>query len=90
MTAADNGSVVEINLNSAAIAALDAATGLIGIGGSLTTLDGLANNEYTFGWTNNETETTQLRLTLVPEPSSVLLCLTAIFATLMRRQRKEC
>ena len=40
MTAADMGSVVEITLNSAAIAALDAATGLIGIGGSLTTLDG--------------------------------------------------
>ena len=48
MTAADNGSVVEITLNSSAIAALDAATGLIGIGGSLTTLDGLANDEHTF------------------------------------------
>jgi hypothetical protein len=91
MTAADMGSVVEISLNAAAISALDAATGLIGFGGSITTLDGLANDEYVFGWTNgwltNQIETTQLRLTLVPEPSSVVLCLAATFATLMRRRR---
>jgi hypothetical protein len=89
MTAADNSSVVEITLNAAAISALDSATGLIAIGGLLTTLDGLANNEYTFGWTNNETETTQLRLTLVPEPSSGLRCLAAIFAILMLRSRSR-
>ena len=44
-----HGNVVEITLNPAAIAALDSATGLIGIGGSLTTLDGVANSEFTFG-----------------------------------------
>jgi large repetitive protein len=73
MTAADNGREVEITLNSNAIAALDAATGLIAIGGSLTTLDGLANDEYTFAWTSLGTETTQLRLTLVPEPATLML-----------------
>lgn len=73
MTAADIGRIVEITLNSSAIAALDAATGLIGIGGSITTLDGLANNEYTFAYSNSGTETTQLRLTLVPEPTTLLL-----------------
>ena len=87
MTAADMGSVVEITLNSAAIAALDSATGLIGIGGSFTTLDGLANNEYTFGTSGSITDVSQLRLTLVPEPSSILLCLAGFFAIQLRRKR---
>jgi hypothetical protein len=90
MTAADMGSVIEITLNPSAIAALDAATGLIGIGGSITTLDGLANEEYTFGGSNAGTETTELRITLVPEPSSILLGLAGIFATLIRRHGREC
>jgi hypothetical protein len=87
MTAADMGSVVEIPLNAAAISALDAATGLIGIGGSLTTLDGLANNEVAFGSSGNPTDITELRITLVPEPSSLLLCLAGIFGTQLRRRR---
>ena len=86
MTAADLSSVVEITLNAAAISALDGATGLIGIGGSLTTLDGLANNEFTFGSSGNATDTTELRITLVPEPSSALLCLAGIFGTHLRRR----
>ena len=86
MTAADLGSVVEITLNAAAISALDGATGLIGIGGLLTTLDGLANNEFTFGSSGNATDTTELRITLVPEPSSALLCLAGIFGTQLRRR----
>ena len=45
MTAADSGNVVEIELNSSAIAALNAAIGLFGIGGSITTLDNLSNVE---------------------------------------------
>jgi hypothetical protein len=73
MAAADQGSVIEIDLNSTAISALDAATGLIAIGGSLTTLDALANNEYAFGWSNYLPEVadiSELRLTVVPEPST--------------------
>jgi len=85
MTAADMGTVVEITLNPAAIAALDAATGLIGFGGSLTTLDGLPNDEFTFGSSGTVTDTTELRLTLVPEPSSAVLCALGILATQLRR-----
>ena len=73
MTVADQGKVIEITLNAAAISALDAATGLIGIGGSLTTLDSLPNLEATFAGTNSGTEITRLQLTLVPEPSTLLL-----------------
>ena len=85
MTAADNGSVVEITLNSAAISALDAATGLIGIGGSITTLDGLANDELTFGGTVNGTEITELRI-IVPEPSTLILFAISAFSLLGRRK----
>ena len=86
MTAADMGQVVEITLNSSAIAALDAATGLVGIGGSLTTLDDLANDEFTFAASGFNNYPTELRLTLVPEPSTAFLCLAGIFASLLRRQ----
>ena len=87
MTAADMGTVVEITLNASAIAALDAATGLIGIGGSLTTLDGLANNEYTFGTSGSITDISQLRITLVPEPSTLVLL--GIGALSLLGQRKS-
>jgi hypothetical protein len=91
MTAADQESVIEINLNSAAISALDAATGLIAIGGSITTLDGLANNEFVFGWTDylpEVSDLSELRLTLVPEPSALTLLGIALLALCAGRRRK--
>jgi hypothetical protein len=91
MTAADKGSVVEITLNSSAIAALNAATGLIGIGGSLTTLDGAANDKIVFGGTGfSDTfppDMSQLRLTLVPEPSTLFLLAIGAVSLLGRRRR---
>jgi large repetitive protein len=89
MTAADNGSVIEITLNSSAIAALDAATGLIGIGGRLTTLDAVANEEYTFAWTQFGGEISQLRLLVVPEPSTFLL-IGILAISLLGYRRREC
>jgi hypothetical protein len=65
--------VVEILLNPSAIAAMNATHGLFGLGGSITTLDALANDEFTFAWTSLGTEITQLRITYVPEPSTLLL-----------------
>jgi hypothetical protein len=88
MTAADMGTVVEITLNPAAIAALDSATGLIGIGGWLTTLDGVANSEFTFGSSGSATDTTELRITLVPEPSSAILCFVASLVLMLRERRR--
>jgi hypothetical protein len=88
MTAADQGTVVEITLNAAAIAQLDAATGLIGIGGSLTTLDGVPNAEFTFGSSGSVGDISELRLTLVPEPSNAIICIAASLA-LIRRVRSR-
>jgi PEP-CTERM motif len=89
MTAADNATVVEITLNSSAIAALDAATGLIGLGGSITTLDDLANNEFIFAYSEIGNEITQLRLTLVAEPSTILLLGIGAISLLGYRKAKS-
>ena len=89
MTAADNGSVIEITLNSSAIAAMNSIHGLFGIGGSITTLDGVANNELTFGWSHQGNPITQLRLTLVPEPSTLLLLGIGAISLLGRRKAKS-
>jgi len=81
------GAVVEIDLNASALAALNSTHGLFAFGASITTLDNVANDEYAFGWTNNGSELTELRLTLVPEPGSALLFVTAIFGYSLRRER---
>jgi large repetitive protein len=73
MTAADQGFVVEIPLNASAIAAMNSSHGLFAFGGSITTLDDLANRELAFGHSGNDQGTTELRFTLVPEPSTLFL-----------------
>jgi hypothetical protein len=83
------GSVVEISLNSSAVAAMNSTHGLFGIGGSLTTLDGLANNEYTFGTSGSITDLSQLRLTLVPEPSTLFLLGIGAISLLGYRKAKS-
>jgi hypothetical protein len=88
MTATDMGTIVEITLNPAAIAALDAATGFIAIGGSLTTLDGVSNSEFTFGSSGSVADITELRITLVPEPSSAVLFSVASLALIRRGRRR--
>src|SRR4051812_12524099 len=87
MTAADNGTIVEITLNSSAINALNAALGrLFALGGSLITLDTIPNDEYTFRFAT-DLDITQLRLTLVPEPSTLILLATAAIGLFTRKPR---
>lgn len=91
MTAADMGSVVEIELTSAAIAALNNFHGRIAIGGKLTTLDKLPNLEWLFSGTYHglNGELTELRLTLIPEPTSLaLFSLAAVLLGVNRRQHR--
>lgn len=87
MSAADNGTVVEIPLNSAAVAAMNASSGLFGMGGSITTLDSIPNEEYEFGWSFTTNEIVQLRLSLVPEPSSATLCILSALSLICVRKR---
>lgn len=91
-TAADNGVVVEIGLNAAGIAALDAAVANFVLGGLLTSLtaSGL-NYEIFFGNTDPPGEgpgTRQLVIEMTPEPGTgLLLGLGLIAITSARRSR---
>ena len=74
MTVADVGQTIEIPLNASAIAAMNSNHGLFGIGGSITTLDAVASTEFLFAGSGGiGGERVELRLTLVPEPSSFTL-----------------
>ncbi len=77
-TSAVNGTFVEINLNSAAIAALNLASDLFAFGGTITTLNGIPDEETLFAFSSNNLSDTQLEVTVVPEPSTVLLLAAGI------------
>ncbi len=85
-----NGALVEIDLNSAAIDAMNLAPGLFAFGGALTTLNGFADEETVFAFSDaGILSDTQLDLVLIPEPNtSVLLAAgLAVLGALGRRQR---
>jgi hypothetical protein len=89
MTRFDIGTVVEIPLNASAIAALDAANGPIAIGGSITTLDADESWQTLFSGSSNPQNISQLRLTLVPEPSTLFLFGMAAISLLGYRKAKS-
>jgi hypothetical protein len=73
ISAQDNGTVVEIQLNQTGINALNSANGEFAIGGSVTTLGfGSGDQERLFGLTDAGM-VRQLELTLVPIPAAVWL-----------------
>jgi hypothetical protein len=92
---ADNGTFVQIVLNAAAIAAINAhAGGLFAIGGSITSLDADATNtEALFRFTNGlPSSDTQLLLSTapIPEPASYALMIAGlgIVAVAIRRCKR--
>jgi len=73
VSVADNGTLVTISLNSAAMSAITTASGsALAFGGALTSLGG-ATNEFVFGFTGTGTPTRSLVITTttVPEPSAL-------------------
>jgi hypothetical protein len=73
ISAQDNGTLVEIQLNQAGITALNSASGEFAMGGLVTTLGfGSGDQERVFGGTDAGM-TRQLELTLVPIPAAVWL-----------------
>lgn len=73
-TRADVGTIVEIPLSAAAITAMNNSHSRFAIGGKLTTIDGSPTDEKIFAWTNyGSSHITELRLTLIPEPTCIAL-----------------
>ena len=90
-SAADNGVDVEIALNAAGVAALDAAVGKFVLGGLLTSLDHppALVEELFFGNTDPPGEgpqTRQLIVVLTPEPGTGLLLALGLVAVSARRR----
>lgn len=93
VSAADNGSVIEIVLNGAALAALNSSDGMFLFGGALSTLNGSAD-QYVFGFSMVSfvpDHTRQLVLDVspaeVPEPSTGLLMAAGVVLFLVARMR---
>jgi hypothetical protein len=82
VSAADNGTVVEIALGGAAIADLNAATGLLLLGGALDTIGG-TSDQYVFGFSMagfvaDHTRQLVLDVSSVAEPSSLSLIVLSL------------
>lgn len=95
VSTADNGTFVTINLNAAALAALNANSGTFSVGGDLSgNPSGLI-----FGYTFNSFPPTATQLVLqtnapsaVPEPTTMLLFgtgLTGVAATVRKRRQRQ-
>ena len=70
---ADNGRFVEISLNAAGLAALNASGGMFAVGGAITTLDGVVNPESLFAASALSfpgPNGAQLVISSVPEPAA--------------------
>lgn len=96
VSGADDGTVVEIPLNAAALAALNASRGRFLFGGALGTLADLEDvPEFVFGFSmvSVEGDTTRQLVLDVPEPSTFVLSCAAAVALAVRsrfgRRRRQ-
>jgi hypothetical protein len=70
----DIGTTLSIPLNAAGLSAINAVLeSHFALGGAITTLNGVQDDEYLFGFSNGSSNHTRLELTVVPEPHTALL-----------------
>lgn len=98
-TNADNGTTISIDLNSAALAAINASINAslgsnFALGGAITTLNASDDEEFLFAFTHTQSGVIQfsrLRLTTqlrpVPEPATLLLLAGALLVLTLVRTR---
>lgn len=91
VSAADNGFVVEIVLNTAALADLNSAAGLFLFGGALDTLTGTAD-QHVFGFSmadfvSDHTRQLVLDIRSVPEPSLLFATALGVLGLAWRERR---
>ncbi len=94
VSAADNGFIVEIVLNSAALAELNSATGLFLFGGALGTLSG-TEDQHVFGFSmasfvSDHTRELVLDVQSVPEPSLLVALALGVLGLAWRERRWRC
>lgn len=89
VSSADNGRFVTIDLNAAALAALDAARGgRFAVGGAITTIDGPPRRtQNVFGWTPATAVPGNTTLEIVPEPGAAAVLSVITAAAVLRRRR---
>jgi large repetitive protein len=91
-TSASLGTTASISLNAAGLAALQAAFGgAFAVGGAVTTLNGVADDEYVFGFSHITPNQTRLEITTqdaVPEPGTWLLFGTGVALLATRRMKQ--
>jgi hypothetical protein len=93
VSSADNGRFVTIDLNPAALSALDAARGgQFAVGGAITTIDQPPRRtQNLFGWTPATAIPGNTTLEIVPEPgAAAVVIVIAVPALLRRRRRRSC
>lgn len=89
VSAADNGTVIEIQLNAAGVAALTSSSGLFVLGGALGSLSGTAD-QYVFGFSTASfvpDHTRQLVLDVEPVPEPATIGLAGFGALLVAASR---
>jgi hypothetical protein len=84
-TEADEHTLLDIPLNAAALLDLNAATGLFALGGAVTSLDDLINDEIIFGESGNQHA--YLVLETVPLPGAAWLFASALLMLGHRRRK---
>lgn len=84
----DTGTIIDITLNSDALVAINSASGLFALGGTLTSISG-GSDQVVFSSTSDVGLTRELQLTTVPVPAAIWLFGTGLIGLIGVARRKK-